>query len=109
MGASSYTAPQTRSASPARMNTHAIPRSGTTYYRNFPDKSQLDAYAQNCIVNLAESKDLVTIDRVMTLVKQRYQVDSLHALGLRREFELDSIQQLQRLQSRVSDLEMITL
>ena len=76
---------------------------GRTYYgRSKYPRSQIDDFAQNCIVNLAEAGDYVSIERVMMLVMQHFQVEQIEELGLRGEYELDSIKALQRLQKKVN-------
>ena len=96
-------APSAPKPPPAAAPHSRSSRDHRTYYgRSAYPREQIDDYAQNCIINLAEGGDYVTIDRVMTLVKQHFQVEDIWELGLRGDYELDSIKQLQRLQTKVS-------
>ena len=67
-----------------------------------PNQSREDAAAENIITNLAEANELVTVSRVVELLKQQFQVTNLRGLRVNRETDIPSINQLVRLQAKVN-------
>ncbi|XP_038073872.1 uncharacterized protein LOC119741972 [Patiria miniata] len=65
-------------------------------------QSTLDEVAQTLIGNLAAANRLVTVKRVVELLKQHFQATSLENLGLQNESQLPVLNHLMRLQSKVN-------
>lgn len=67
-----------------------------------PTKEEIDKVAKECIEMLAESNEFVTPERIEKLVCQRFECNSIKALGLRYIDQLDSVNELNRTVCKVN-------
>ncbi|XP_078599079.1 uncharacterized protein LOC144874602 isoform X2 [Branchiostoma floridae x Branchiostoma japonicum] len=62
----------------------------------------LDSAAANYVLKLAENKTAVTVDKVVDMLKQHFQVNRFGDLNIRRPTEIPTLDDLQKSQSKVN-------
>ncbi|XP_019620477.1 PREDICTED: uncharacterized protein LOC109466993 [Branchiostoma belcheri] len=66
------------------------------------NKKTLDSAAANYVLKLAENKTAVTVDKVVDMLKQHFQVTRFGDLNIRKPTEIPTLDELHKCQSKVN-------